>query len=181
MMKKNKSGLISILLCFAPMLLGMAVYSRMPERMAIHFDIHNQPNGYASKEMALFGIPIFMVLIQITLVVIFDYAERKTGEKPKLMSIITWFMPVITVVLYVTTLLASAGMNEYIGKIVLLVIGVYFILIGNYLPKMSYEAAIAMKQHPIPKDEKSYKKMTRILSCVIIILGIAFLIGMLFV
>lgn len=180
-MKKNKSGLISTLLCLAPMLLGMAVYSRMPERMAVHFDIHNQPNNYASKEMALFGIPIFMALVQIMLVVIFDYAAKKTGEKPKLMSIITWFMPIFTIVPYITMLLSSSGATAYIGKIVFLIVGIFFVLIGNYLPKMSYETAIAMKQHPIPKDERSHKKLTRIISYIMIILGAAFLVCMIFV
>ena len=58
-------------------------------------------------------------------------------------------------------------------------LGILWILTGNYLPKMSYEIAKG-KFHPMPKDEKTYRKMIRMLGYTFVISGIALLVSILF-
>ena len=71
------------------------------------------------------------------------------------------------------------GSTVDVRKSVCLVIGIFFILTGNYLPKMSYEMAKG-KFHPMPKNEKMYRKMIRTLGYTFVISGIALLISILF-
>ena len=65
-MKKDsmKVLIISVIVCLLPMVLGIILYDKLPEQMPIHFTINNQPDNYAPKNFALFGIPTIMAIVQ---------------------------------------------------------------------------------------------------------------------
>ena len=70
---------------------------------------------------------------------------------------------------------AALEKNMYIGKSVCLILGVLFIIIGNYLPKISYEDGKKVF-HPIPKNEKTFRKMSKIMGYGFVGIGIILLI-----
>lgn len=72
------------------------------------------------------------------------------------------------------------GSKVYVGKSVCLILGILFAIIGNYLPKMSYEVGKNIV-HPMPKDEKSFRKITKIMGYSFIIIGIILFILIFFV
>jgi len=56
-MKNKKTTLLSTLLCLLPILLGLALYEKLPEQVPIHFDFAGNPDNYASRPAAIFGLP----------------------------------------------------------------------------------------------------------------------------
>lgn len=68
----------------------------------------------------------------------------------------------------------ALGSDVDVRKSIILVLGIMYIVMGNYFPKMSYEQ-MKGKIHPMPKDEKMYRKMTRILGYTFVIFGFALL------
>ena len=69
----------------------------------------------------------------------------------------------------------ALGHNLYVGKSICLILGILFIILGNYFPKMSYEIGETMF-HPKPKNEQSFRKMTRTIGYSFIGIGIILLI-----
>ena len=67
------------------------------------------------------------------------------------------------------------GNTVYVGKSVCLILGILITIIGNYIPKMSYEMG-KTTFHPMPKNEKSFRKMSKIMGYSFIIMGIVLLI-----
>ena len=56
MEKNNKKILvITVIICLLPIVLGLALYNKLPEKMPIHFTINDVPDNYAHKNFALFG------------------------------------------------------------------------------------------------------------------------------
>lgn len=180
MEKKNREVLFfSVLVCLLPMILGIVLYNKLPEQMPIHFTINDIPDNYASKNFVLFGLPIIMAAVQG--VMIWAVGNKiKDTDKPKIAKIMEWFIPIITVLLYIITVKFALESNIYVGKSVCLILGILFIIIGNYLPKVSYEVGKTMF-HPMPKDEKSFRKTNRIMSYSFICLGLLFLIMIIWV
>ncbi len=180
MEKKDKKILIfSVLVCLLPMILGMVLYNKLPEQMPIHFTINDIPDNYAPKNFALFGIPIIMAVVQA--VSIWSIIKKlQNNNKPKIVKIMEWFIPIITVLLYIIMVEVSLGSDVYIGKSVCLILGILFMIIGNYLPKMSYETGEAFF-HPKPKSEKSFRKMTKTMGYGFIAIGILLLIMIIWV
>ena len=90
-----------------------------------------------------------------------------------------WFVPIVTILIYSLTILIGLGKTVDIGKIICIFLGLMFIVMGNYMPKMSYEDA-KLNMKPVPKSEKEYRKMIRIMAYSFIVGGLA-IIGAIFV
>lgn len=171
--------IITSLVCLLPIVLGMIFYQQLPEQMPVHFDINNEADNYASKNFALFGIPIILTGLQIFCCMITDWKENKETRKPKFITIIKWFIPILSVVVSTILIEIPLGSTVDVRKSICFVLGILFILTGNYLPKISYEMAKG-KFHPMPKDEKMYRKMVRMLGYTFVISGVALLVSILF-
>ena len=52
MMKKKidwKILIITSLICLIPIIFGVILYDQLPEQMAVHFGVNNEPNSFAPK------------------------------------------------------------------------------------------------------------------------------------
>ncbi len=177
---KNKNTLIlSVIVCLLPMILGITLYNKLPEQMPIHFTINDIPDNYAPKNFVLFGIPIIMAIVQ-AICIIFTTKKVKNNEKPKILKIMEWFIPIITVLIYTIMIEVPLGSTVYVGKSILLILGILFMIIGNYMPKMNYAIAETMI-HPKPKNEKSFRKMTKTMGYSFITIGVVMIILIIFV
>lgn len=178
MEKKNKITLVlTVIICLLPMILGAVLYNKLPEQMPVHFNVTNEPDNYAHKAFALFGIPVIMAIVQAICIILTSKktSKLKDNEKPIIMKIMEWFIPVLTVLIYIIMVEVPLGSTVYVGKSVCLILGILFMIIGNYTPKMSYEIGKTMV-HPAPKDEKSFRKMLKIMGYSFMTLGIIFLV-----
>lgn len=171
--------IITSMVCLLPIVLGIIFYQQLPEQMPVHFNINNEADNYASKNFTLFGIPIILTALQIFCCVITDWKENKGTQRPRFITIIKWYIPILSVVVSTILIEIPLGSTVDVRKSICFVLGILFILIGNYSPKMSYEMAKG-KFHPMPKDEKMYRKMVRMLGYTFVIIGIALLISILF-
>jgi len=180
-MKKNDKIvlIITVLLCLAPIVLGVALYNELPEQMPIHFTINDVPDNYAHKNFALFGLPLIMATVQFVSC-FFTMKQSKEEKTPKLFKIMYVFIPIITILVYLLMLSYSLGINVYIGKSICLIIGILFVIIGNYMPKMSYESGRKFF-HPTPKNEIAFRKMNKVMGYSFVIMGIIFLVLLFFV
>lgn len=174
-----KTLMITCAVCLLPILFGVIVYEKLPEIMPIHFNMNNEPNGFAKKDFALFGLPVLMAVLQGFCCIITDINGEKKGRKPKFVAIIQWIIPILSVVISVITIEIPLGSTVDVRRSVLLVLGILFMMIGNYMPKMSYEQ-MQGKMHPMPRDEKTYRKVVRMLGYTFVIFGLLFLISIAF-
>ena len=139
---KWKSLVITCIVCLFPMFLGIALWNDLPDSIAIHFNFYNEPDNFASKEFAVFGLPALMVLLQIYSCFINDLNAHKHGQRIKFEKATKWIIPAMTVLLQIITLGYSLGWNIDIRKVVILIISGVFLVIGNYLPKFDYATVI---------------------------------------
>lgn len=165
---------LTIAVCLLPVLFGIFFYEKMPEMMPIHFNINNEVDRYAPKNFALFGIPILMTMLQIFCYILSDWKGNQNDTKPKFITVVKWIIPILSVVISVIMIEIPLGSDVDVRKSIILVLGIMYIVMGNYFPKMSYEQ-MKGKIHPMPKDEKMYRKMTRILGYTFVIFGFALL------
>lgn len=170
---KWKIIIITSIVCLLPILLGVALWEKLPDTMAIHFDINNNPDNFASKEFVVFGLPVLMAMLQMFCCFINDINAHKHGEKVKFERVTKWIIPVMSIILYVTTLGFGLGWDIDIRKVAVLIVGVVFIVTGNYLPKLDY-----VKNYDL-NSEKA-RKINRFIGFETVIMGVLFLISMFF-
>ena len=158
--------IITSLICLIPIIFGIVLYEKLPDQMAVHFDMNNEPNEYASKEFALFIIPIFMTLLQIVCCTFSDLLEQKRQNK-KYISIYKWIVPIIGIVCYLTMIAYGTGINLDMRMIVCVVLGILFIILGNYLPK-----TIPNKFQLIYMKKDYWEKIKRPVAYFFVIMGL---------
>lgn len=180
-MKKIDWKILKItgMVCLLPILFGVIFYHALPEMMPVHFNINNEVDRYASKNFALFGIPILMLLLQIVCCMISDFRGSYHEQKPKFITVVKWIIPILSVVISVITIEVPLGSDVDVRKSIMLVLGILYIILGNYLPKMSYEQ-MKGKMHPMPKNEKMYREMTRMMGYTFVIFGLLLLVSIFF-
>lgn len=174
MMKKKidwKILIITSLICLIPIIFGVILYDQLPEQMAVHFGVNNEPNSFAPKEFALFGIPLLMFILQVFCCISSDFMEEKKQNK-KYITIYKWIIPIIEMVVYLTMLAYGAGIELDMRMIVCITLGIVFTLVGNYMPKTEPNK---FQMNYIRAD--FWKKIKRPAGYFFVIIGLAFIIS----
>lgn len=173
-----KNLILTSLVCLLPIILGLSFYDELPEKVAIHFDINNNPDNYWNKEAFIFIMPIMMAAIQIFACIISDLTDKNKEANKKAIRVYKWFIPIITVVLYIVTLCYALNYILDIRKIVMLILGIMYIISGNYIPKTKGENIVKFKFIKDKKlPEKEIEKIKRIVGYILIINGIMFMVS----
>ncbi len=162
---KWKILIITCIVCLLPILLGLALWQELPDTMAIHFNMYNQPDNFASKGFVVFGLPVLMVVLQIFCCFVNDINAHRHGEKKKFTLATKWLIPVMSVVLQTLTLGYGLGWNLDIRRIAMLIVGGIFLVIGNYLPKFNY-----IKNYDL--DTEKARKINRFIGKMAVALGV---------
>ncbi|MBE6703695.1 MAG: DUF1648 domain-containing protein [Ruminococcaceae bacterium] len=170
---KKKIFFITSIVCLLPIIAGLILWNKLPDSVPIHFDMYNNPDNFAPKWFAVFGLPIFMVVLQAICCVINDINAAKHGERVKLERATKWIIPIMSVLLCAVTYIYALGVKLDIRICVTMIVGVILIVIGNYLPKFDY-----IKNYDI-NTEKA-RIINRFIGFETVIMGILFLVSLFF-
>lgn len=169
---KWKVFIITSIVCLLPILLGVLIWDKLPNVMAIHFNIYGVADNFAPKGFVVYGLPLLMVLLQGFCCFVNDINAFKHGDRKKFEKVTKWIIPCLTVVLQVLTLGYGLGWTLDIRKIVAFIVGVIFLVTGNYLPKFDY-----IKNYDL-NTEKA-RKINRFIGYETVIMGILFFVSIL--
>ena len=145
---------ITCIVCLLPIILGIAMWDKLPDTMAIHFNVNNVADNFAPKPIVLLGFPFMMVLFQIICCVASDINAKKHRKNIAFETVLKWIVPVMSVVLQITTIGYSLGWNLDIRRIATSLVGVIFIVIGIYLPKLDYVKNMKLSAQKAKKINK---------------------------
>ncbi|MDD3404606.1 MAG: DUF1648 domain-containing protein [Hespellia sp.] len=176
----KKTLVLTCIITLLPILLGLGFYSELPARIAIHWGLNNEPNGWAGKNFFVFGIPVLMVLLQILCLLGTSRKRNPEEPLPKMMKVIVWFLPVLTMVLYIVTMAVALGNAIDIRKVVCLLLGVLFIVTGNYIPKISYNNRNMINIPAQPENESVWRVFSRMMGITFMVEGALVLVSMFF-
>ncbi len=164
---KWKTFFVTAFVCLLPILLGVSLWERLPDTMAIHFNIYGVADNFAPKGFVVFGLPILMVLLQAFCCFVNDIKASKHGDRKKFEAVTKWIIPCMANILQVITLGYGLGWNIDIRKTVSLLVGAIFIVTGNYLPKFDY-----IKNYDL--DTEKARKINRFIGYETVVMGLLF-------
>ena len=146
MILKNKKLLvITSLLTLLPIPVGLLLWNRFPETMAIHWGITGEADGYASPGFAVFGLPLIMLAVQWLCIFFTALDKGNQGRNQKMFRLVLWVVPIISN-LSLLGLYAFALDVEFSPVVWTVVpMGLLFALIGNYLPKTRMNSTMGIK------------------------------------
>ena len=161
-MKKYKKTLIfTSIITLLPIIVGLLLWEQLPDRMATHFALDGTPNGWSNKETVVFGIPIILVLVQVLGMGVTLADPKKQNINDKLMGLILWLIPVISIVGNFHTYAFSLGYQLNVSAYVTIFLGGLFIVVGNYLPKCRQNYTMGIKLPWTLDDEDNWNHTHR--------------------
>ena len=144
-LRHKKTLIISTILCLLPIVFGVALWDQLPDPMPTHFGANGEPDGWSSKPFAVFGLPLFLAAMEWVCLFASAADPRRKNLSPKVLTLMLYLVPVIGLFACGATYAIALGIDLSISLIMSLLIGVMFIVIGNYLPKCRQTYTLGIK------------------------------------
>ena len=164
--------IITSIVTILPMLIGIIYWNRLPDVMATHFGMNNEANGFSSKAFAVFGLPVLLLAALWTGAVVTFHDPKKQNISPKMISLVLWTVPAISLVVAATMYPANLGYEPDITLISELLLGLMFVVIGNYLPKARQNYTVGIRIPWTLANEENWNRTHRLAGYLWMICGI---------
>ena len=146
MIKKNlKILIITSIVILLPVLAGVVLWDTLPEQIPTHWNAAGEIDGWSSKPFAIFGLPLMMLAIHWLCALATAADPKKANHSNKLIHLVLWIIPIISVVLFVLTYVAALGTEVRMEMVMPLLVGFVLTVVGNYLPKCKQSYTIGIK------------------------------------
>lgn len=178
MLKKNKGKLIlSSLAIFLPVLVGLYFWDELPMQMTTHWGLDGVADGWSSRPFAVFGLPLILLLAHWICLLFTSLDKKNRNQSSKAFDMIFWIMPVVSAFTSGIMYMAAFGRSIEIANITLLLIGLMFVAIGNYLPKIRQNRTLGIKIKWTLENEENWNATHRFGGKVWVIGGLLLMFG----
>lgn len=157
----KKRVIITTLICFLPIVYGLFVYDKLPAMVPTHWGSDGQINGYSSRAFAVFGLPAFLAVMNIVCNAAMMTDPKKANQPEKIRAVVTWLMPVMSLIIVPVCLLAAQGITIDVSVIIPLLVGILFLIFGNYLPKCKRNYTIGIRLPWTLNSDENWNKTHR--------------------
>ena len=173
MLKRNKGILIvTTLVMLLPMVVGLLLWNKFPERIPIHWNFTGEVDGWGSRPMVVFGLPMLIVAVHWAGILVTCADPKHKDVNGKVMCLVFWICPIISLVCHTFVYAAALGYDLSVDIILPLLFGVLFIIIGNLMPKCKQNYTIGIKLPWTLHDEENWNKTHRFAGKVWVVGGV---------
>ncbi len=160
--KQNKWRiLISSIMILLPIIVGVVFWNELPEQMATHWGIDGNANGWSSRFFAVFALPLMILLVHWICLFFTLMDKRNREQNKKALGMIFWMAPVISWFANAAIYFTAFG-NEFCPDAAMpVLIGIAFVVIGNYLPKCKHNYTLGIKVKWALEDEENWNATHR--------------------
>ena len=163
MLKKNKGLMIlTSVIILLPMVVGILLWDQLPEKMAIHWGANGEADGWSSRPVAVFGMPLLLLAIHWLGVWLTGEDKRNRHQSEKILQLMFWIAPVVSLFGMGSTYASALGQPLRIDRLALLLLGIIFAMIGNYMPKCRQNYTIGIKIVWTLSDEENWNATHRL-------------------
>lgn len=162
MIRKNlKVLIITSIAILLPILVGVALWNKLPEQIPSHWNAAGEVDGWSSKTFAVFGLPVILLGLQWLCVFATSSDPKKAHHSDKILHLVFWIIPVLSAVLHVISYAVALGQEVRMEVVMPVFMGVLFLIIGNYLPKCKQNYTIGIKIPWTLSSEENWNKTHR--------------------
>ncbi len=169
--------LVTSLIILVPMVAGLILWNDLPERIATHWGPNGEPDGFSSRPFAVFGLPLIVLGLHWVCVLASGLDKKNKDRNQKVQRLVLWICPVVS--LFGGTVMYAwiAAWDLRVDRLGTLLVGVMFLVVGNYLPKCQQNHTIGIKIPWTLADENNWIATHRFGGRVWMLGGVMFLLA----
>lgn len=154
----NEHFVVSSLLCLLPLAMGLLLYDKIPAEMPIHWDNRGSADGVVAKQLGIWMVPLFILAVHIVVSVGTAIKSRRQQLAKMTLWVSQWAVPLIAVIIEPAAFLKAAGYSLDMTRLVFSLVGIVFVIAGNYMPKNQPNAAAGYRFSWILNDVNIWKR-----------------------
>ncbi len=176
MLKENKFKVIlSSAVILLPILFGLIMWNELPDTMTTHWGPDGNADGVSAKPFAVFGLPVMILAVHLLCLYFTALDQKQKGQNKKALNMVFWIAPLIS--LYSNGIVYAIAFGKVFDFVLLMpvLLGIMFVFIGNYLPKVKQNRTLGIKISWTLNNEENWNKTHRLGGKVWVISGLAML------
>lgn len=172
----KKTIIITSIVTLLPIVIGILLWNKLPNEVATHFGSNGEPDGWSSKFFAVIGLPVFLVFIHFLCfaATVSDPKKNRIGDK--IFKLVLWICPVVSWFAALATYGYEFGWNTNVSTFGMMLVGIIFIVVGNYLPKCRQNYTVGIKLPWTLHDEENWNRTHRLAGWIWMLGGFLFMI-----
>lgn len=171
-MKKLKREVwLTSLVCLLPILAGAYFYPQLPKTVATHFSFDGTPNGYSSRFNAAISLPALLLVLHLVCCCGGARGLARGTESAATRRVILWVCPFVSVLCSTVTLGTALGGELRVEMLVPSALGVLFLVMGNYMPKIRPNHTLGVRTPWTYASEENWRYTHRVTGFAWVIAG----------
>lgn len=178
MIKNNKlKAVLSSLVILLPAFFGIVFWNKLPNTMLTHWGADGNADGFSSKAIAVFGLPIIMLVLHWFCLIVTSFDIKQKNQSKKAIGMIFGIVPFISLFVNAQVYCIALGKKFNPLQLMPLMFAVMFIFMGNYLPKVKPNRTLGIKISFTLNNEENWNKTHRFTGKIWVIGGLILLIS----
>lgn len=146
MIRQNKIKIIiSSLLILLPILFALIFWDKIPDVLLTHWNLNGVADGESKKNYAIFFIPLVFLLAHWICILSMHFDKNNRTQSNKVYNLVLWIFPILSNFVSLTIYTTSTGNDVNATSITFMLMGILFIVIGNYIPKCKQNLVLGVR------------------------------------
>ena len=168
----RKTLIIATIITLLPILAGIILWERLPEQIPMHFNAAGEVDGWASKSVGVFLMPLFLVAVEwLCALGSLKMDPKANNLNEKVMGLVLWIIPVLSVLMHVLVYCTALGKEMNVQVVIPLLFGMMFIIVGNWLPKCKQTYTLGIRLPWTLDNEDNWNRTHRFAGPVWVVCG----------
>ena len=163
-MKPTKYELMLLCLILVGFVFGLAIYNKLPDEVAVHWNAQGIPDGYAHKALLVFLMPALGVVFWWLMRIIPNIEPLRANIKSFVESFNLFIVAMVAFLLYieVASVAYNLGFSMDLSKVVLLGIAIIIYLAGVLTEKSKRNYFIGIRTPWTLSSDKVWNKTNKL-------------------
>jgi len=169
-----KTEFFSLAIIILTLAASVFFYNNLPERIATHWNFAGEADGWGSGPMQAIIFPLIIIGTYLIFVFIpyLDPKKERYEQFNRVYHIFKNIILTLLVIVYFLMCLNGLGYNLPVGIIMPILIGLLFIIMGNYMAKLKQNWFIGVKTPWTLSSEEVWNKTHRVGGKMFILAGL---------
>jgi len=166
---------LSVIVLLANMIASVYFFIHFPDVVPTHWNIDGDPDGFSGKTFGAFFFPALILGIYVLLLVLptLDPLKSRYQEFAKTYQIIRMAIVLMLSSLYWVASFAGLGAPIAINQVVPMGVGILFIVLGNFMPKVKKNWFVGIRTPWTLSNEEVWNKTHRLGGKLFVLGGLA--------
>jgi uncharacterized membrane protein len=158
---------------------AVIIFPHLPSQIPTHWGISGAIDQYSGKWFIFFPAILSLVMtILLYYVPKIDPKGKNIVKSGKAYPLLIVAINLLFLALFMITIFATFNETVPVDKMLCALIGLLFIIIGNYMPKIKPNYTFGIRFPATLNNEEVWKKVHRVGGWVFVIMGLLFVFGM---